>query len=416
MNNISDDDTWISLGVLAEKSIKSGDTAAAKQLLLNSISLKPTQAWPYFLLSSIVEDNDEAIELIRLTKNIETTEWYYINLIERYSLQLDILKKEFLEKYNKDTLKDDSAIIRWRQLSGFKDFIMPISNISIEDCNIISNRWECITILCTGKEYINNTYLKFIQNIVDVHDASVSKNLDLKFVIKSSDKHKYHIPHILSHIFKSVCVIDIDIPVSLDIYDNKQDTASDSNIIKTYGSKYGPNFIFFETMKQLSHYNTSLLLECDCMLLPKWMERINNYISSQSLLISGSQADSPNKEDFNDIRNKHINGGTAIYATGNILFQKFINICEKLWPVYIEHKSIDLPYDYILLLILEDYFNHVTNKEDKIIWSYIKKHYIYNTLISNWSDTTYADYDPRVVSQRTQTAILHQKPMDYPGL
>lgn len=416
MSNTNEHNDWISLGLLAEKRILAGDIDGAKSLLGSSIALKPNEAWPYLLLASIVEDNDEAIELIRLTKNIDITEWYYINLIEKYAMQIDILKEDFLTKYHPSTLKDASAIVHWRQLRGFQDFVLPANKICINDLHSIINTWECVAILCTGKEYLDNIYLKFLQNIVDTIDINISTNLHLKLITKTSDQNKYQIPNSFYPLFASAEIISIDLPDALDLYDDKHGKTYDADIIKQYGSKYGPNFIFFETMKRLTAYNTTLLLECDCILLSNWMQRIHNYIGSQSLLVSGSQADSPNDKNFHDIRNTHINGGTAIYATGHDLFQKFIRLCENLWPVYIEHKSVDLPYDYLLLLILEDQFNNVTSKDNRIVWSYIKKHYLYTTLISNWSDTTYTDYSPRSISHRSPMVILHQKPPFYPGL
>jgi hypothetical protein len=72
---------WIALGLKAEACILSGNIDSAKEYLLQSISLGPNRPWPYFLLASITEDNDEAIDLIRATKHIKVTEWYYINLI-----------------------------------------------------------------------------------------------------------------------------------------------------------------------------------------------------------------------------------------------------------------------------------------------------------------------------------------------
>lgn len=413
MNNIDSD--WVLLGLKAEEYIKSGDINLAKICLFKSIKLKPDKAWPYLLLSSIIEDNDMSISLIRATKNIELTEWYYIGLIEKYATQIKILKKDFLEKYNPSNLTEDSAVIHWRQISELVHSF-PTNNISINDLKKIDNKWECIAILCTGKEYLDNIYLKFLHNIYNTLDKNIAKNLHLKLIIKSSDCHKYSIPSLFNNIFASIGIETIDLIDELDIYDDKHNILYNSNIIKQYGSKYGPNFVFFETMHRLNSYNTSLLLECDCILYPNWMKRINNYIDAQNLLISGSQSDSPNDEKFDNIRNRHINGGTAIYATGNSLFQKFLKLCEDAWPIYIQNKSIDLPYDYLLLMTIEHYFNNAISKKDKIVWSYIKKHYVYNTLVANWSDTTYTDYPPQTIYSQAQPAILHQKPPHYPGV
>lgn len=409
MNNDNNKE-WISLGILGEEEIKKGNIELAKQYLSKSIALHPSAAWPYLLLSSITENNDEAIELIKQTKNIELTEWYYISLIEKYKTEIEILKKDLIKKYNISNLKNDGAIIYLRQLFGFKDFVLPMDQLSISNLGSILNKWECIALLCTGQEYRNGTYQKFINNIYDTVDINISKNIHFKLIIKNKHIIYYNLPNKFNQLFASAEVVSIDIPEDKDIYIGKSSDDYDLKIIKEYGSKYGPNFIFFQTMKKLSMYNTSLLLECDCLLFSNWMKRIDNYISSQSLLISGSQSDTPNDEKFLHIRNRHINGGTAIYATGFDIFQNFITLCENLWLLYIKHHSVDLPYDYILLLIIEDYFNHSTNRNDKIVWSYIKKHYIYTTLVCNWSDTTPRDYDPLAIRDRFNPAILHQKP------
>lgn len=405
---------WHILGIEAEKHIHNGNIELAKNLLIKSIELSPSEPWPYLLLSSIVESSDDAINLINESKKIAITEWYYINLIEKYKIRIEELKKEFLEKYNKNNLIEESTIAYWRQLRGLSN--LQEKDIDISDISPIINSWDCIALLCTGKEFENDFYLKFLSNLDSTIDINISKKINFKLVIKTKDIDKYIIPKFLDAKFNSLEILAIEIPDELDIYDDKNEKSLDKEAINKYGSKCGPNFIFFETIKRLSEYNSTLLLECDCLLFDNWMQRIDKYVESQSFLISGSQSDSPNNEKYYDERNQHINGGTAIYATGNILFQKFINLCEKMWPIYIKYNSIHLPYDYILLLTIESYFNESKTQNDKIIWSYIKKNYITNSIIFNWSDTTYEKYDPLDIRNMFNPAILHQKPNQYTGV
>jgi hypothetical protein len=333
-------------------------------------------------------------------------------------VEIQKLKQQFLEKYSPENLIDESAIIHWRQLHGFSKWSTDdISyDIDIHDIKPISNQWDCICLLCTGQEYINDIYLKFLQHLEDTTDTELASNIHFKLVIKSKDIEKYTIPDSINHKFLTADYLIIDIPDEIDIYDDKTETKTSLSMIEKYGSKYGPNVVFFETMKQIKEYNTSLLLECDCLLSRHWMERLHQYVSTQSFLISGSHSDSPNDKPYDDLRNQHINGGTALYATGHMLFQKFMSLCEKLWPRYIKYYGSDLPYDYIILLTIQNYFNESKTDTDHIIWSYIKKHYLYNSLIFNWSDTTYNDFNPKIIQQMCDPAILHQKPPYYPGV
>lgn len=424
MKNNKANHKWETLGVEAEKQIANQNFDLAKELLLKSIALKPDKPWPYLLLSSITKDNNDAIEIIKYTKSIKITEWYYINLIERYTDQIekyknniDELKKEFVNNYRVENLKDESAIIHWNKIKGLKELINNNNlSISFEDIAPIFNKWDCLVLLCTGQEHIDDVYLKFLENLNKTIDLKISKNLDFKLIIKVKDKNKYEIPQYLINKFASVEIIAIDILEEVDIYDDKTKKIWNKEVLENYGSKYGPNFVFFETMKILREYNSSLLLECDCLLFDDWMNRINNYINSQSFLISGSHSDSSNNELYYHLRNQHINGGTAIYATGNVLFQKLMKLCEYLWPIYIKCHSFDLPYDYIILLTIQNCFDESLIKSDKFVWSYIKKNYIYNSLVFNWSDTTHNDQDPVEIQYKCNPAILHQKPNKYPGL
>jgi len=416
MNN-NHNQQWISLGLQAEEYIRGGNIDLAKHYLQKSIDYTPDKPWPYFLLASITEDNDEAIEIIKATKNIHLTEWYYISLIEKYYIEIEKLKKDFLQQYGPHNLVDESAIIHWKQLHGFSKWSDDIvHDITFEDISPISNTWDCICLLCTGKEHIDNTYVKFLDYLYSTIDIEIASQLHFKLVIKTKDCDIYIIPQKMQKIFKTSEYLLVNIEDELDIYDDKQETKIDQNIIDKYGSKYGPNVVFFDVVQQLSQYNTSLLLECDCLLSDNWMNRIKNYVATQGFLISGSQSDSPNTKPYHDLRNQHINGGTALYATGNILFQKFMSLCRALWPRYIKYYGTDLPYDYIILLTIQNYFNTSQDKNNHNIWSYIKKHYIYNSLIFNYSDTTYNDYDPRILQKIYDPAILHQKPPDYPGV
>lgn len=406
---------WKKFALAADK-IKSNNKRLAEILLRKSIELSPKKPWPYFLLSTLVE-KEEAIDLIKKTKKVEITEWYYINLIEKYTEEIKELTEEFLKLYNPDNLKDESAIIHWHQLQKLSEVVRNKPHgLSLKDIQPFKNKWDCIALLCTGKEYVNDIYLKFLKHISETANLEISKNINFKLIIKKQDINKYKLPIYLKDIFKHIEIIHINLPDHLDLYSDKSKEEQDQQKLEKYGSKYGPNFVFFKIMNFLSQYNTSMILECDCILYKDWMKRIDNYIDSQNFLISGSQSDSPNDDDFYHLRNQHINGGTAIYATGYSFFQKFIKLCEDLWPLYIKYKHWNLPYDYILLLVIENYFNYSKSKDDKILWSYIKKQYVYNNLIFNWSDKTYEFLNPEQIKAICNPAVLHQKPINYPGV
>lgn len=271
------------------------------------------------------------------------------------------------------------------------------------------NHLDCICLLLTGNEINDGQYNEWLysinQNIRCYNpNMQVAKNLDL-IIITNKASINFIDTKLIADLFHNIKIIDIDIPKQYNFY-NK--ISSDSDL--TYGYRSGPNYTFFSTLQHTTKYNTTLFLECDCYLSEDWLEKIDYYTKySGSFWISGSTYDGYNMSPYHDIANQHLNGGVCLYATGCEPFLNFMKFCFNLLPEYVKYYLNIIPYDYLIYKIIEDYFNYDdTHKE---IWQFIKRKYIVNNLIYNYS--TNSTYDTNIdlsdIAKKYSFAIVHKK-------
>lgn len=335
-----------------------------------------------------------------LKKYLEKEKFLFINLYPYVNaIHVDYRKHKAHKSYVLNDLK-------------IEDHILPTDKTL--DINILDhydNNLECITLLATGKEFDNGDYDYFINMLLSTFNKnrsnkSISKQID--FVILTHKNPSTIIQNFknitkLKKIFRDVKVLQTDIPDEFNFYNN---VTPKSNL--KYGLKSGPNYCFFQTFNQLSNYNTTLFLECDCILLDNWLERIYYYCKySSSFWISGAVYDGDNLEPYHSIVNQHLNGGVCLYATGNNFVLKFMQMCFELLPIYVEKFNKDIPYDYCIYQIIEDYFNfdHTNRK----LWQYIKRHYVANNLLINYSTDKDKNIDIELVQKNYNPAIIHKK-------
>jgi hypothetical protein len=271
------------------------------------------------------------------------------------------------------------------------------------------NNLDCICLLLTGNEVNDGQYNEWLFSLNDKirkynPNIQISKNLDLVII---TDKRSINFidTNLVADLFHNIKIIDIDIPTQYNFYNNPS-----KNSDFTYGYRSGPNYTFFSTFKHLEQYNTSLFLECDCYLSEDWLEKIYQYSRhSGSFWISGSTYDGYNMAAYHDISNQHLNGGICLYATGCQEFINFMKFCFNLLPDYVKYYLKGIPYDYLIYKIIEDYFNY--DDQHKEIWQFIKRKYIVNNLIYNYS--TNSTYDTSIglsyITKKHSTAIVHKK-------
>lgn len=281
--------------------------------------------------------------------------------------------------------------------------------INIDVLSSFHNKLECVALLLTGNEINDGQYMDWIQTIISSIERCPSnkfftKQLDLCIFTKINQTNSVDI-NLLRTYFRNIKVIGLDIPPQYDFY-NELNNLSDLK----YGYKSGPNYSFFQTFKYLSIYNTTLFLECDCYLSDDWIERIYNYSRFiGSFWISGALYDGMNMFNLHDIANQHINGGVCLYATGCATLINFMKFCFNLLPEYVLNYMDHIPYDYLIYKIIEDYFDF--DDHNREIWQFIKRHYISNNLIYNYSTKSKTDTQATVASllNKHNYAILHKK-------
>lgn len=272
-----------------------------------------------------------------------------------------------------------------------------------------SNSLECICLLITGKEFQNNFYTHF-KNQIYSKAASVNplgKKIDFKVLIK--EENKLLIDQICLdscfNEFNSLDLIFSSVPKKYDFYITQKREELDM----TYGLSSGPNYAFFETVKLLKKYNTTLFLECDCFLSENWLERVYNYVlHSGGFWISGATYDGKNDFVNSTQYNSHINGGVCLYKTGDGFFQGLLNYLFHMFPMYIKKYTENLPYDFYLKYAIEYHYDH--DKNNREFWQFVKRQYLKTNLITNYTAPEDTRANVNEILNKHNCAIIHKKP------
>lgn len=268
------------------------------------------------------------------------------------------------------------------------------------------NKLQNIGLLLTGQELFNGEFEAFLVRL----KQSISESKSNQKTSKKIDFNIYTQHDIdngvikdLKNLFKNVNIVRINIPKKYDFYDNLND---DSDL--KYGYKSGPNYAFFEAIKEAEFYNTTLFLECDIFFGQNWLHKIRKYCKTTGdFIISGSYWHGENLDHMYSISNQHINGGVCLYATGNNILQSYLRFCKDMLPLYITHVDQHMPYDYVITKCLEDNFDY--DHDHRNLWLYIKNFIISNNLIVNYSAPSDASLKTRNIQDRISFSILHKK-------
>lgn len=274
-------------------------------------------------------------------------------------------------------------------------------------CNT-KNYLECICLLVTGNELSSGLYTHLENQIRKTIGSNnhICNNIDFKIIIKDTDQQYYNIDFLKQ--FKSVEFIKLHIPEEYDFYRQNNMIVLDKDKHK-YGTCSGPNYVFFNSLSYLTSYNTTLYLECDCFLNYQWIEHLFNYVnSSGGFWISGAIYDGKNNFASNNLVNSHLNGGICLYKTSDNCFQSFMKLCLDMLPTYIISYNEKIPYDmYIKYLIDYHFDNDLTNRD---IWQFIRRQYVHNNLILNYSTKNDKNIDVDSIFNLYQCSIIHKKP------
>lgn len=265
-----------------------------------------------------------------------------------------------------------------------KNLLEIISNNLVDhgqdNLGFIKNKLECICLNTNNKE--KNRYVNFIENILKKTNKNLSKNLDF-IIIKNKEDYKIKKTEIdqLKKIFNNVEEINLNLSEEEDIYvphKKQKDFLQNNNKVPEFGTKSGPNLLFFNSMKLLKKYNTTLLLETDCILSNDWLEKITNYVNnSNGFLISGASYDGL-KYSKETIFLTHTNG-VALYATGSGLFQSIMEHFEEYFKEYIK-KMPHSAYDWVFRIFLDE---NLTKEENHYFWKFINRNCVKNNFIFN---------------------------------
>lgn len=267
---------------------------------------------------------------------------------------------------------------------------------------LIENKLECICLNTNSKE--EKKYNLFVEKLMKNTNKKLSENLDF-IIVTNNSKFAPQIKQ-LRNVFKEVKIINLKLNNHQDLYVpiEQEETFLKNKKTPEYGTKSGPNLLFFNSMKFLKNYNTTLLLETDCIFSHDWLEKINNYVNySNGFLISGSVYDGGVYSD-EDLMLTHING-VALYATGNCLFHSIMEHYEVYLLEYIK-ETPNLAYDYGFKMFLKE---NLQKKENHNFWKFINRNYVTNKYIYNYSLRQDKEFSEKELMKIYNYAILHKK-------
>lgn len=299
----------------------------------------------------------------------------------------------------KNKIEQDLSVVRIdfdiSQYINYQDLVYPNNNL------------ECICLLTTTKEINNNDYDRFIEHLIkNTKSSIITKNIDFKIIVNKSIQ-KINTTY-LSKIFRSVKIINLELDDNEDIY---LKSLPEGHQLPKYGLKSGPNISFFQTIKLCTKYNSTLMLETDCMLGKDWLSRLYNYTKySNGFLVSGATYDGSVFAKAGSTMLSHINGGTALYATGHNVLQQLIIVLSIFLQNQIKKNMIGLAYDYALKILIDNNLNNINiSSEDRAIWKFINRNYLPCKHIINCSTPNDKTLDPNILNQQYNYAILHKK-------
>jgi hypothetical protein len=357
--------------------------------------------------------------------------------LEKIDVDIDFDEKFYLSEYpeTKDYYKEKTNILlkerlfhhyyhygkkegRFKNKLDRDDFLSDFQNLiskSIRQYELVylKNKLECICFLTTSKEINSGKFSEFLTHLLSKTSLNcVSKKIHFKIIVNNNNyKTNFDILK-LKEFFLDVEHINLNLSNEEDIYVNYDELNIIKNIPK-FGLKSGPNITFLKTIEICKNYNTTLFLESDCFLGDNWLDRVDGYVqNANGFLISGAIYDGNMFVKSNSTMMNHINGGTALYATGSSVLQNLIKIFSLFLEKQISAGMEYMAYDYALKLFIDNGIDTATRQDARKIWHFIYRNYVPNKLILNYSAEQDSNNHHVNIFKKHNYAILHKKPFN----
>lgn len=271
--------------------------------------------------------------------------------------------------------------------------------------NEYPNHLQAIVIPTTSWEINKGQFSKFCDNLI--RNTEDAKDIDLVIVVNNSNySHIRDIPN-LEYKFKSVYILNTNIPPHEDIYTSIVPITG----VPPLGLTSGPNTLFFETMEYCKRYNTILLIETDCIVYPNWIDKCKKYVNlTEYFLISGSTYDG-----YMPLYSStmpmimHLNG-VAFYKTASPIFQFIIQSLKQYIISEVKTRGGSSAYDLMMMDMMLKYLTAPVNFTIHMFWKRVYRYMLKTSLIINVS----AKYDSVVTEDEIRSlhkncVILHKK-------
>lgn len=262
------------------------------------------------------------------------------------------------------------------------------------------NVLHAIAIATTSKEIDSIAFKRFMTQFKFLEPT------DLTLVITIDNmSHKTDVSTMVQSIrskFRSVDIVYANILQEDNVYETSE---KDIEIIPLYGLISGPNLLFLNCMEYCKQFNTTLLLEIDCVIRKDFIQKLSKFVEhSGGFLIAGSTYDG-DLSVFKDIRQylHHLNG-VALYKTSDPLFHFML---EQLSDFIIESvkKTPVLAYDIAMHLMIQE---RVLQPKADIRWKLIFKNVIKTPFIVNLSPQRDLDTE-NILKNYPSCVVLHKK-------
>jgi hypothetical protein len=279
---------------------------------------------------------------------------------------------------------DIAGEFNYNKLINLIDLTPNKRKISLESFNFSANKLECVCILLTKNEVDNKSYEDFISRLKQTTTVKEASGIDF-IIITNKHINKSQLKlDVLKNIFKNVEVINLKLSPEEDLY--IKEIPPGPLYVPKHGIKSGPNLMFFKSIRKCKKYNTILLMETDCFVKKRWLNKIKNFVThSNGFWISGATYDGIVHCKAGSYMMTHINGGTGLYATGNKNFQIFISNAEEFITDKIKNGIPYLAYDCGIKMFIDQNIDNAKKADDILLWKLINRQYLPNKLIGNFS-------------------------------
>jgi len=253
------------------------------------------------------------------------------------------------------------------------------------------NVLEAMVLLVTSKEINDGRFTTFVKQLADIPWC------DLTFVIMTNNTSHKPIGkdvELIMNKFKAIEVISVDILPFDDIYMLTNPVTKPqrkhilfhkyvptTTVIPKYGNASGPNMMFLSAMDYCRKFNTTLLIETDCIVKPDFLTKLSLFTEySGGFLIAGSTYDGTRYSSPNTLGFFHLNG-VALYNTGSKEFQTLV---QNVDAYIVEHvkKETFVAYDYAITQMV---LNYILDHSKHAKWKHIYKQLIKTNYIVNMS-------------------------------